>query len=88
MRLLLLHQDTHDTVKVQTQPQYTKAGTINYDCPSGYKAFSCYCYSPWGNCYGDAFGFSPSNDESGKLVRCSHTSDSNRMLSAICVKNT
>lgn len=86
IRARLECSDAHDTVKVIAQNKYTNGGLLNLDCPSGFRAYSCHCYSAWGNCYNGAFGFTPTQDENGDLTRCSHKSDSNRMLSAICVK--
>lgn len=80
IRVSLECTDIHMNQTLVSHDNWTQERTI--DCPAGYRALHCMCWSAWGNCQEDSWGFSP---ESNTRCNARRSGNGDRRLSAICV---
>ena len=90
IRSKLTCSDVHAQTRVVADPQYRTlngATSLSIDCPTGWRALHCQCYSPWGMCAGDSWGFTPNSAVPGRCTSTRSSSSGRMKLSAICVNN-
>lgn len=80
IRVSLECTDLHMNQTLISHDDWTRDKTI--DCPAGYRALHCMCWSAWGNCQGDSWGYSP---ESNTRCHARRSGSGRHRLSAICI---